>query len=183
MCKVILNDQDIFYDQFFFHAHGHLHGHIIDVHQVKWFSTKDGLHRGYLGLSLKNTALLTVADTHHHSLCHAWPPETFPEEAKCAVSTLMAQVSMASIYHCLLLQAWHHKYQDIFIAPFRHNPQIEEIAPEYKVLLAGSIGLAFSIRVMVLEVLVQCLVVILLSSQPVHYQLYSYVTQLCHHPM
>ena len=131
--------QDIFHNWVFFHAHGHLHGHVIDVHQIQWFSTKDGLHRGYLGLSLENTALLTVADTHHHSLGHAWPPESFPEEAKCVVSTLMAQVSMAPIYRHLSLQSWHYKYQDIFIAPFRHNPQTEEIAPEYEVLLVGSI--------------------------------------------
>ena len=99
------------------------------------------------------------------------------------VSTLMAQVSMAPIYHCLSLQAWHHEYQDVFIAPFRHNPQIEEIAPEYEVLLTGSVDLALGIQDMVLEVLVQYPVVILLSFQPVHYQSYSYVALLCHHPM
>ena len=153
------------------------------MHQPQWFITKDGLHQGYLGLSLKNTALLTVADAHHHSLGHAWPPEPFPEEAKCAVSTLMAQVSMASIYCHLSLQAWCHEHQDIFVAPFRCNPQIEEIVLEYEVLLAGSIDLAFGIRDMVLEVLFKCPVVILLSCQPVHNQSYSYVALLCHHPM
>ena len=182
-CKVIFNDQDIFYDQFLFHAYGHLHGHVIDVHQVQWFSTKDGLHQRYLGLSLENTAFLTLADAHHHSLGHAWPPEPFSEEAKCAVSTLMAQVSMASIYRRLSFQAWHYKYQDVFVAPFRHNPQIEEIAPKHEVLLVGHVDPAFGIQDMVLEVLVQCLVVILLSFQPVHYQSYSYVTPLCHYPM
>ena len=153
------------------------------MHQIQRFSTKDGLHWGYLGLFLENTTFLTVVDAHHHSLGHAWPPESLPEEAKCAVSTLMAQVLMAPINHCLSLQSWHYEYQDIFVAPFRCNPQIEEIVPEYDVLLVGCIDLAFCIWDMVLQVLVQCPVVILPSCQPVHYQMYSYVTALCHHPM
>ena len=83
------------------------------------------------------------------------------------VSAHMAQVTMASIYHCLPLQSWHYKYQDIFVAPFRHNLQVEEIAPEYEVLLAGGIDAAFCIWDLVFHALVQCPVVVF-SSKPVY---------------
>ena len=113
-------------------------------------------------------AFLIVADTQHHPLGHTRLPESLSEEAKCAVSALMPKVLMASIYHCLSLQSWHYEYQDIFVAPFRHNLQVEEIVPEYKVLLAGSIDVAFCIGDLVFHVLVQCPVIIFPSSKPIH---------------
>ena len=159
-CEIILNDQDVLDDWFLLDTHRHLHGHVVDVYQIQWLSTKDGLHGGYLWLGLEYTALLTVADAQHHPLGHTQPPESLSEEAKCAVSASMPQVPMASIYRCLSFQSWHYKYQDIFVAPFRHNLQVKEIAPEYKVLLAGGIDAAFCIWDLVFHVLVQCLVVI-----------------------
>ena len=90
VCEVVLDYQDVLHNWFFFHAHSHFHGHIVDVYQILWLSTEDGLHQRYLGLGLEYIAFLTVADTHHHSLGHAWPPESFHEQAKCAVSALMA---------------------------------------------------------------------------------------------
>ena len=64
-CEVVLDDQDVLYDWFLLHTHSHLHGHIVDVYQIQWLSTEDGLHWGYLGLGLEYTAFLTVVDTHH----------------------------------------------------------------------------------------------------------------------
>ena len=124
---------------------------------------------GYLGLGLKYAAFLTVADAQHHPLGHAWPPESFSGEAKHAVSTLMTQVMVASIYRCLPLQPWYHKYQDIFITPFRHNLQVEKIAPEHKVLLAGGVDAVFGIWNFVFHKLVQCLVVVFSPSKPIHH--------------
>ena len=165
---MVLNDQDVLDDWFLLDTHRHLHGDVVDVYQIKWLSTEDGLHGGYLGLGLKYVAFLTVANAQHHPLGHTWPPESLSEEAKCAVSALMPQVMMASIYHCLSLQSWHYKHQDIFVTPFRHNLQVEEIAPEHKVLLAGSVDAAFCIWDLVFHELVQCPVVIFPSSKPVH---------------
>ena len=85
------------------------------------------------------------------------------------VSTLMTQVMVASIYCCLLLQSWHHKYQDVFVTPFRCNLQIEKIVPEDKVLLAGSIDAAFGIWNFVLHKLVQGPVIVFSSSKPIHH--------------
>ena len=77
---------------------------------------------------------------------HAWPPESFSEEAKHAVSALMTQIMVASIYSCLPLQSRHHKYQDVFVTPFRCDILgIEKIALEHNVLLAGGVDAAFSI--------------------------------------
>ena len=168
-CKMVLNHQNILDDQFFLNAHGYLHGHIVDVYQIQGLGTEDGLHGGYLGLGLKYAALLAVADAQHHPLGHAWPPESFSEEAKHAVSTLMTQVMVASIYHCLLLQSWHHKYQDIFVTPFRYNPQVGEIALEHKVLLAGGVDAAFGIWDFMFHKLVQGLVVVFSPSKPIHH--------------
>ena len=163
-CQMILSDQDVLDDRFLLDAHCHLHGHIVDVYQIQWVGTKDGLHGGYLWLGLEYTALLTVVDAQHHPLGHTQTPESLSEEAKCAVSALIPQVLMASIYRCLTFQSWHYKYQDIFIAPFRHNLQVKEIVPEYEVLLAGSVDAAFCIWDLVFHVLVPCLVVIFPSS-------------------
>ena len=80
-CEVVFDDQDILHDRFLFYTHCYLHSHVVYVYQVQWLCTKDGLHQGYLGFGLKNTALWTVADTQHHSLGHAWPPESLPEQA------------------------------------------------------------------------------------------------------
>ena len=49
-CEMVLDDQDILDDQFLLDAHCHLHGHVVDVYQIQWLSTEDGLHRGYLWL-------------------------------------------------------------------------------------------------------------------------------------
>ena len=78
-CKMVLDDQGILHDGFLFHAHCHFHGHVVDVYQIQQLSTEDGLHGGYLGLGFEHMAFLTVADTHHHPLGHAWPPESFSE--------------------------------------------------------------------------------------------------------
>ena len=123
---------------------------------------------GYLWLGLKDAAFLAVADAQHHPLSHPRPPESLFQEAECAVSTLMTQIMVASIYHCLPLQTWHHKYQDIFITPFRHDLKIKKIALEHEVLLVGSVDVAFCIWDLVFHELVQCPVVILPSSQPFH---------------
>ena len=80
-CEVVFDDQDIFHDRFLFYDHCYFHGHVVNVYQVQWLCTKDGLQWGYLGFGFKNMALWTVADTHHHSLGHAWPPEPLPEQA------------------------------------------------------------------------------------------------------
>ena len=163
-CEMVFDDQDILDDQFLLDTHHNLHGHIVNVYQIQWLSTEDGLHGGYLWLGLEYTAFLTVVDAQHHPLGYTQPPESLSEEAKCAVFALMPQVSMASIYHCLSLQSWHYKYQDIFVAPFRHNLQVKEIAPEYEILLVGSVDAAFCIRDLVFHVVVQCPVVIFPSS-------------------
>ena len=139
------------------------------MYQIQWLGTEDEFHGGYLGPGLKYAAFLTVADTQHHPLGHARPPESFSEEAKRAVSTLMTQVMVASINHCLPLQSWHHKYQDVFVTPFRRNLQVEKIAPEHEVLLAGSIDVAFSIWNFVFHKLVQGLVVVFSPSKPIHH--------------
>ena len=168
-CKMVLDHQNILDDWFFLNAHGYLHGHIVDVYQNQWFGTEDGFHGGYLGLGLKYAAFLAVADAQHHPLGHAQPLESFSEEAQCAVSTLMTQVMVASIYHWLPLQSWHHKYQDIFVTPFRHNLQVEKIVPEHEVFLAGSVDAAFGIWDLVFHKLVQGLVVIFSPSKPIHH--------------
>ena len=76
---------------------------------------------------------------------------------------------VASIYHCLPLQSWHHKYQDIFVTPFRHNLQVEKIVLEHEVLLAGGVDAAFSIWDLVLHKLVQGLLVIFSPSKPIQH--------------
>ena len=166
---MVLDHQNILDDRFFLNAHGYLHGHVVDVYQIQWFGTEDGFHGGYLGLGLKYVAFLAVVDAQHHPLGHAWPPESFSEEAKHVVSTLMTQVMVASIYHCLPLQSWHYKYQDVFVTPFRHNPQVEKIVPEHEVLLVGGIDAAFSIWDFVFHKLVQGPVVIFSPSKPIHH--------------
>ena len=168
-CKMVLDHQNILDDRFFLNAHSYLHGHIVDVYQIQGLGTEDGLHGGYLGFGLKYAALLAVADTQHHPLGHVQPPESFSEEAENAVPTLMTQVTVASIYRCLPLQSWHHKYQDIFITPFRCNLQIEKIAPEREVLLAGGIDAAFGIWNFMFHKLVQGLVVVFSPSKPIHH--------------
>ena len=85
------------------------------------------------------------------------------------VSTLMTQVMVASIYRCLPLQSWHHKYQDVFVTPFRHNLQVEKIALEHKVLLAGGIDAAFGIWDFVFHKLVQGPVVVFSPFKPIHH--------------
>ena len=165
---MVLDDQDVLDNRFLLNTHCHLHRHVVDVHQIQWLSTEDGLHGGYLWLGFEYMAFLTVVDTQHRPLGHTWPPESLSEEAKCVVSALMPQVLMASVYRCLLLQSWHYKYQDILVAPFRCNLQVEEIAPEYEVLLAGGIDAAFCIVDLMFHVLVQCPVVIFPSFQPIH---------------
>ena len=169
VCKMVLNHQNILDDWFFLNAHGYLHGHIVDVYQIQGLGTEDGLNGGYMGLGLKYAALLTVVDAQHHPLSHARPPESFSEEAKCAVSTLMTQVMVASIYHCLPLQSWHHKHQDIFVTSFRWNLQIEKIVAEHEVLLAGGVDAAFSIGDFVFHKLVQGPVVIFSPSKPIYH--------------
>ena len=167
-CKMVLDHQNILDDRFFLNTHGYFHGHIVDVYQIQWLSAEDGLDGGYLGLGHKYTAFLAVADAQHHPLGHAQSPESFSEEAKHAVSTLMTQVTVASIYHCLPLQSWHHKYQDVFITPFRRNLQVEKIAPEHEVLLAGGIDVVFGIWNFVFHKLVRGPVVIF-SPKPTHH--------------
>ena len=80
-CEVVFDDQDILHDRFLFYAHRYFYLHVVDVYQVQWLCTKDGLHRGYLGFGFENRALWTVVDTHHHSLGHACPPEPLSEQA------------------------------------------------------------------------------------------------------
>ena len=60
------------------------------------------------------------------------------------------------------------KCKDILIAPFRRNPQIEQITPEYEVLLAGSIDAAFCVQDVVLQILIQYSMAILPSIKPIH---------------
>ena len=168
-CKMVLDHQDILHDRFFLNAHGNLHEHIVDVCQIQGLGTEDGLHGGYLGLGLKYAALLAVADAQHHPLGYARPPESFSEEAKHVVSTLMTQVMVASIYHCLPLQSWHHKYQDVFVTPFRCNLQVEKIVPENEVLLAGGVDTAFGIWNFMFHKLVQGPVVVFSPSKPIHH--------------
>ena len=55
--------------------------------------------------------------------------------------------------------------------------------PEHEVLLAYSVDAAFRIWGVVLQVLVQCAVVVLPPSKPVHDQLYSLVTPLGNDPL
>ena len=93
----------------------------------------------------------------------------FSEEAKCAVSNLMTQVTVASIYCWLPLQSWHHKYQDVFVTSLRCNLQVEKIALEHEDLLAGGVDAAFSIWDFVFHKLVQGLVVIFSPSKPIHH--------------
>ena len=82
----------------------------------------------------------------------------------------MTQIMVASIYSHLPLQSWHHKYQDVFVTPFRCDVLgIEKIALEHKVLLAGGVDAAFSIWDLVFHKLVQGLVVVFPSSKPIHY--------------
>ena len=75
-CEMILDDHDILEDRFPRDTHHHLNGHVVDVYQIQWLGTKDGLHGGYLWLGLKYTTLLTVADAQHHPLGHTRPPES-----------------------------------------------------------------------------------------------------------
>ena len=90
---------------------------------------------------------------------------------------------MTPIYHHLSFQSGHHECQDIFITSFRHHPQVEEIAPEYEILLACSIDAVLCVWDMVLQVLVQCVVIILPPSKPVHEQSYSLVAPLGKDPL
>ena len=90
---------------------------------------------------------------------------------------------MTPIYCCLSFQPQYHECQDVFITSFRHDPQVEEIAPEYKILLACGIDVAFHIGDVVLQVLVQCAVVILPPSKPIHDQSYSFVAPLGDDPL
>ena len=169
VCKVVVDHQNILDDQFFLNTHGYLHGDVVDVYQIQWLGTEDGLHGGYLRLGLKYAAFLAVANAQHHPLGHTWPPESFSEEAKHVVSALMTQVTVASIYRCLPLQSQHHKYQDVFVTPFRHDLQVEKIVLEHKVLLVDGIDEAFSIWDLVFHKLVLGPVIVLPSSKPIHY--------------
>ena len=99
------------------------------------------------------------------------------------VPALVSQVPVTPIYHPLSFQSQHHECQDVFITSFRCHPQVEEIAPEYEVLLACSIDAAFRIWDVVLQVLVQCVVIVLPPSKPVHDQSYSLVTPLGDDPL
>ena len=144
-CKVILDDQDILHNGFLFYAHCDFHGHVVDVYQVQRLCTEDGLHRRYLWFGFKNTALWTVADTHHHSLGHTWPPESLSKQAQCAVPALVFQVSVTSINRRLSFQPQHHECQDIFITSLGRHPQVEEITPEHEILLVCGIDAAFRV--------------------------------------
>ena len=73
------------------------------MYQVQWLSAEDRLHGGYLWFGLEDAAFLAVADVQHHSLSHTQPPESFFQEAECAVPALMTQVMVTSIYRCLSL--------------------------------------------------------------------------------
>ena len=95
----------------------------------------------------------------------------------------MSQVPVTPIYHRLSFQSRHHEWQDVFITSFRCHPQVEEIAPEHEGLLACSIDVAFRVWDMVLQVLVQCAVVVLPLSKPVHDLSYSLVTPLGDDPL
>ena len=99
------------------------------------------------------------------------------------VSALMTQVMVASIYCHLLLQSWHHKYQDVFVTPFRHDLQVEKIVPEHKVLLVGGIDAVFGIWDLVFHKLIQGPIVIFPSSKPIYYLLYGSGTPLGNHPL
>ena len=91
--------------------------------------------------------------------------------------------TIVPIYRCLSFQSRHHRCQDVFITSFRHHPQAEEIVPEHEVLLVCSIDAAFCIWDVVLQVLVQCAVIVLPPSKPVHDQSYSLVTPLGDNPL
>ena len=99
------------------------------------------------------------------------------------VPALVSQVPVTPIYCHLSFQSRHHECQDIFITSFRHHPQVEEIALEHEVLLVCSIDMAFQFWDMVLHILVQCAVVILPPSKPVHDQSYSLVAPLGNNPL
>ena len=48
---MVFDDQDVLDDQFLLDTHLYLHGHIVDVYQIQWLSTEDGLHGGICGLA------------------------------------------------------------------------------------------------------------------------------------
>ena len=57
-CEVVFDDQDIFHDRFLFYTHHYFHGHVVNVYQVQWLCTKDGLQGGYLGVWLRKYGTL-----------------------------------------------------------------------------------------------------------------------------
>ena len=63
------------------YAHPYFHGYIVDVYQVQWLCTQDGLQQEYLWFGFEKMALWTVVDAHHHSLGHTWPPESLSKQA------------------------------------------------------------------------------------------------------
>ena len=149
-CKVVLNNQDSFHDGFLIYAHRDFHGHIVDVYQVQQLCTEDGLQQRYLWFGFEDTALWTVADTHHHPLGHTWPPESLSKQAQHMVPALVSQVSVTSINRHLSFQPRHHECQNVFITPFGHHPQVEEITPEHEIFLACGIDAAFHVQYVVL---------------------------------